>query len=153
MRQSTFTVFDEFLPKNTISTLPVYTGAQFNIQLGRSNQLGVHIVADNLTLDTATSRSLYCFVDHSADGRSWMQRSNQANTYNTADADLQLVLGTSGTVVQQMWSDAAQGKSTNAGTGAQSSTGPLLGFVRLKLFFDSAAGAGHVRMNITQRDQ
>lgn len=151
MRHSTFTVFDEFLPKGTISTAPVYTGAQFNTQLGRNNQLAVHIVADNLTLDTSTPRNLLCYVEHSADGRLWMQRSNQANTYASSDADLALAMATNAKTIQQMWSDAAQGKSTNNGT-AQAA-GPLLGFVRLKLFFDDSGVAGHVRVNVTQRDQ
>ncbi|HEY4120102.1 MAG TPA: hypothetical protein VGM56_19695 [Byssovorax sp.] len=154
MRQSTHVIFDEFIPKSTTTTTPVYTGAQHNAQLGRHNQLGVHAVIDNLTPNTSgTTRNLLCYLEVSNDGRNWIQRSNQESTGGTpasTDAELLLSFGSSDTTVQRYWSDACEGKSIQ--NGSPTITGPLLGFVRVRMFFDDATVAGHLRLTVVQRD-
>jgi hypothetical protein len=150
MRQSTHVIFDEFIPKSTTTTTPVYTGAQHNAQLGRHNQLGIHAVLDNLTAISSQTH-LLCFIEVSNDGRNWIQRSNQGTSNASSDADLILAFGTSDSTVQRYWSDACEGKSHING-GSESIDGPLLGFVRVRMYFDDAGVAGHLRLSVVQRD-
>jgi hypothetical protein len=156
MRESTFIVLDEFLPKGTTSGNAVFTGSQFNTQLGKSNQIGIHAVFDNITAD-ASPRSLCIFIAESADGRNWTQRSNPGNTgnggnYTATDADLIIPIAP-GAVgpLQAIFSDACQGASK--GSTSANTNGPLLGLVRLQCFFDNANTAGHLRISVTQRDR
>jgi hypothetical protein len=155
-RESTFVAFDEYLPKSTNGVAnSVFTGTQFNTQLGRSNQIAIHAVFDNITPGGA-ARNLYIFIDQSNDGRNWIQRSNPnaATPYNAGDQDMVIPIATTATgPLQALFSDACQtvskGNNSTANIG-----GPLLGLVRLRIFFDGTGDvAGHLRISITQRDR
>jgi hypothetical protein len=155
-RESTFVVFDEYLPKTTNGVAnSVFTGTQFNTQLGRSNQIAVHAVFDNIT-PGAAARNLYCYLDVSNDGRNWIQRSNPTKAggaYAAGDADITIAIATTDTgPLQGVFSDVCQGISRQAGS--STFTGPLLGLVRLRCFFDGTGDvAGHLRISVTQRDR
>lgn len=157
MRESTFVALDEYLPAGTNgASNAIFTGAQFNVQLAKYNSLSVHAVFDNITTPgTGGPFYLYGFCEESNDGRSWMQRSNPVGSFAQADADLaiKIVSGATGPL-QAIWSDAAYGVSRNLdSTTLYSATGPLLGFVRFRIFFDNAGVAGHLRLSVCQRDR
>jgi hypothetical protein len=154
MRNTTFVTMDEYLVKQATAdySSSVFTGAQFNTQLGRLNQYAVHAVLDNITTD-ATPRKLLGFIDHSNDGRLWVQRSNPNGTaYQSSDADLVINIPASASItgpVHSACSDACLGASFNGSSNNRS--GPLLGFVRLRFFFDNTVAGGHLRVTVTQR--
>jgi len=155
-REHTFVVFDEYLPKSVNgSANAIFTGSQFNAQMGRANQIGIHAVLDNLTVDTSANRNLFIFIEESNDGRNWIERANPANDYNTNNADMTLAVPiTAVAPIQMLFTDACQGLSK--GASANFTTGPLLGLVRLRIFFDGAGTngpAGHLRIHVTQRDR
>ncbi|HEY2848517.1 MAG TPA: hypothetical protein VGI97_01470 [Gemmatimonadaceae bacterium] len=146
MRTANLVAFDDFIPKGTAGKdVAVYSPSNFNTQLGRHDMVGVQLVMDTITPDTA-SRSFYLFWEVSNDGRLWVQRSNQANSFADGDQEIKLTVSTSAVFLQAMWSDACQGKNT---------AGPLLPFARFRMFFDSAGtgAAAHVRVSVTQRDR
>lgn len=153
MRESTFVVLEEYLPKqgSAGSAGSVFSGAQFNVQLAKHNSLAVHAVFDNITPGSIT-RNLYIYTDESNDGRNWIQRSNPGNTYVSSDADLAIAIATTAVgPLQAVWSDAGYGVSK--GGGNTYNTGPLLAFVRFRCFFDATDVAGHLRLTVCQRDR
>jgi hypothetical protein len=150
LKKQNFVVFDEFVPLGTTSTKPAYTGAQHDAQLGLHDRIAIYAMIDNLTVN-ATGK--FClFVEESADGKTWLQRTRADAPNGVVDANIALTL-TSGstTFAEGAWSDACLGLSK--GTGTLNCNGPLLGFVRFKMFFDQNNNAGHVRVCVTQRDK
>jgi hypothetical protein len=150
VRKTTWVVFDEYVPAGTISSKPVYTGDEHHARLGLHDRLALHALIDNLTVNTTGNFSI--FVEESADGKTWIQRNHPDTPNVPIDAQISFSL-TSGatTFAQGAWSDACLGVSK--GTGTSNCNGPLLGFVRLKMFFDANNNAGHVRVCVTQRDK
>ncbi|HEY2848518.1 MAG TPA: hypothetical protein VGI97_01475 [Gemmatimonadaceae bacterium] len=89
--RGTMEVFNDYVPTSTgTAASAVFTGAQHNATLGRHNGLGVHVVIDTLTI--GTSGSMLLFIDHSADGKNWIQRSKTDNSYTSTDADISITL-------------------------------------------------------------
>jgi len=146
MRQQSFTLFDEYLPASATT----YTSTDFNTRLGAFDEIVLHTVADNMS----TTGRLDIFVEHSGDGRNWMQRNSMAlgsgAISTTGDISLDL---SSGGFVQLLWADAAATSSGNVRyTGTTNPTSmsnmPLLPFVRLRLTTGSGSGA-HVKIHAT----
>jgi hypothetical protein len=134
MRHANHLVFDEFIPKETEGTNPVHTGTQHNAQLARFSQLGIQVVADN----SSGSGALKLQIEESCDGRNWLPR-NPGTPQISTDAM------NSAPTVTDAWASAFQGQGMVEG--------PLLGFVRFKIFFDNATTSAHVKVYVTQRGQ
>jgi hypothetical protein len=142
MRQQVLTCFDEFIPAGAS---PVYTSAQFNSALGANDQLSIHAVLDNITLGTTPLFNL--FIEHSADGRNWIQRNDQSAS-PTAPGDISIAL--TGTFHQKMYADSGYGTmpitTPWSGSGA-----PLLPFVRFRLVVGSGTTSAHVKVHAATR--
>jgi len=132
MRRMNITVFDEFLTGVVAGTTPAVTTSQeLNARLGQFDQLGLFAVVDN----TASTAGLFAFIEHSGDGRNWIQKNaiweiegtnNTKNGWFTAN------------VTTPLW-------------GFDPGTNPTLGFARIRVYF-SASLSAHVRIHVTGRD-
>src|SRR5262249_44640297 len=126
-RHANWLVFDDFVPTGTDGTTEaktMYTGAQHNAQLGKHSSIALHAVADNVTTSTGYLR---IDVFHSADGRIWMQRAGGTPDLRVPSSG---ALSTSQPNTN-FYADACMGGTT--------ATGPLLGFVRFKIYFSDAS--------------
>jgi hypothetical protein len=133
MRHANFLIYDEFIPKGTdgSGTNYVVTGTQHNSQLGRLSSLAIQIVVDNTTGSSGTFKLQ---VQASCDGRNWLNRGSEITT-GTMSSMAPIVAA---------WADACDGSTFD--------TGPLLGFVRFKMWFtDAANSSAHVKVYVTQR--
>ncbi|HEY4120101.1 MAG TPA: hypothetical protein VGM56_19690 [Byssovorax sp.] len=136
-------IFDELLPTGSDYAKPKFTSIAFNKALAAQNRLELSVRVDDV-VGPDTTMFLYVFVETSADGRRWIQRSNQTNIFDTDDADITVASAASYSTVAY-WSDACVGQSKFNGF-FPTSAGPLLSYVRLRLFFDAVDWAAHVRV-------
>jgi hypothetical protein len=123
------TIFDEYLPVTALSaSSAVTTSSKLNSTLGQYDQCSFQIVADSLVV---TPLTVTVMLQHSADGRNWLDRSSVV---------LSIPLAVS----------PATGGSDQK-TLADAGNTPLLGYVRLAFWLGTAATA-HVRVTATLRD-
>jgi hypothetical protein len=159
MRQNALTVFDEFVPVGATT----YTPTSLNPTLGGQDQLALHAVIDNVTASTG---NIDIFVEHSGDGRSWIQRNAMILGTNAASTvgDIDVTVSSANSSYNLFWADdgcgvGVSGGTLNGSTGAvkyaaatanKDTTGtPFLAFVRLRVV---ATGTGcHVKIFATLR--
>jgi hypothetical protein len=141
-------VIDERVPQGTNSAaVGLLTSIAYNASLGRYNGLSIEATFDDIRAASGDSH-MFMYVEHSSDGTWWLQRSNQNNTYASSDADIALLIkgsspGPASVLVRGSWCDAANGARNK---------GPLLAYVRLRVFTDATALEGHVRVFATSHD-
>jgi hypothetical protein len=114
--------FDDVIHSNTA----VYTTAELNDFLAKVDKLALMAVTDQVTGVT----NLTVQIEHSADGRNWVNKNGTAEIPATA-------ISTTATTVL---------------TGSDSGSSPSLGFVRLKLTLSLAGAIAHVKLYVTGRD-
>jgi hypothetical protein len=161
MRQNALTVFDEFVPPSATT----YTPTSLNPTLGGQDQLGLQAVIDNVT----GTGGVDIFVEHSGDGRSWIQRNCMAlgNTPNAAATvgDIEVNPTVTGGSYNLFWADDGVGvnaiSSLNGSTGLvkfvpatstyKDTTGtPFLAFVRLRIVTGTSTSC-HIKIFATLR--
>lgn len=118
--------------------LTIYTGAQHNAALGRHSTIGLHAIVDNV--GGTTIGALQCWIEESCDGRSWIAR-------NGSTVDLRVPA--SGALVTTA---SNQNAMADACQGATLASGPLLGFVRIRMYFTNNTTSAHVKLYCTQHD-
>jgi hypothetical protein len=128
MRQFNRLVYDDTLAGST--TVTIYTKPELDELLGSVDQLGLHLIADNLS--GGGTASLTGRIQHSADQLNF--------DFKNGTAEI-----SSGTL------------STNTSTskiGGDGGATPSLGFVRIEIKFTiTAAGSVHVKLWATGRNQ
>ena len=126
MKRFTALVFDETIH----TTTPVYTSNAHNDVLGSADKLCIQAVVDEVA--NITSPTLTVAIEHSADGRFWIQK----NTPPEIDAASTPTGGTTPLV------------------GSDQGGVPSLCLVRLRLTLGGTGGtpAAHVRVHVTGRD-
>jgi hypothetical protein len=139
MRHANHLVFDDFMPQGTTHTAPYYTGTQHNAQLGRHSMIAIQAVAD--TVGGTPLGTLRVALEHSADGRNWIQRKGSTG----GDFDLETATLQATTTATAVWCDDFRGNTTP--------TGPILGFVRFRIYFSNGTTQAHVKLYVTQRDR
>src|SRR5437867_11059040 len=80
-------VYDEFVP-TAVAATPVYSPATANDILGRADQLTWQVVGDNLNASWTGAVTLTVRLQHSADGRNWLDHSGAVATrpaYNVSE--------------------------------------------------------------------
>lgn len=138
MRHSHHLVFDEVIPGAAVA----YTGAQHNDGLGRHDQIAIAVVIDNVSSGSST---FDLWIEHSPDGRNWLQRNdtsqtNNPTTYTAGQGDITTGATLSiNTTYLKTFTDACQGKQT---------LGPLLPYVRFAL---KPSSQSHVKVYATLR--
>jgi hypothetical protein len=126
----------------------VYTSATFNQRLATHNQIGFQVVIDNVT----GKPSFDLWVEHSPDGRIWLQHSDMNQTFppaataGTGDISFASPSLTASSTYTRMYSNAVLGLGKFA-TGA---SGPLLSNVRLSMQLSS--GEAHVKVYAVLRN-
>lgn len=141
MRRDNFLAFDEVISASGGAAL-VYTSATFNERLAANNQIGFQVVID----DVAGTPAFDVWVEHSPDGRTWLQYSDTSQTFpppaNPGSGDISFSGGslTSNTTYTRMYSNAVLGLSKVGASG----NGPLLSHVRLSMKLST--GEAHVKV-------
>lgn len=138
MRRQTLLVFDDYVA----SGLNVRTSSAFHEILGRSDQLSIHAIVDNIVANGTNTVKFDAWIEHCADGINWVQRSTNLTTAGNGDIAMTWAPA-SISDRHKMWSDAAVNTFS-------SNVGPLLPYVRVRLLF--TAGAGHIAVHATLRD-
>jgi hypothetical protein len=134
MRRRNELIFDELT--GATSAAPAYTSDKFSLMLGEFDQLAIHVVIDKLSASVASNFEL--FIEHSADGRTWLAKNAPATP-----GDVQIAVALVNTTYFGWGSDP--GSLVAIPT-------PFLGHVRLRMYFTVAVTA-HVKVYVTQRDQ
>jgi hypothetical protein len=127
-----------------------YTSAAFNDALAQHDMIAVMAVVDNVS---AASTTFDLYVQHSCDGRNWLQRSdanqNTPPTESSGFGDITRAgMGLNATYAV-MYSDAAW-SITKQGGGGGSGGGPTLGYVRFAMKI--VTGFAHVKVYAVLRD-
>ena len=131
MRRRVIRAFDDYIAPGAT----VMSSNALNEILGEGDQLSLHAIIDNIIV----AGTFDCFLEHSSDGRNWIQRNGAASTAGNGDISVATISVGSG--YSKMWSDGAIG-TTNA-------TGPILPFVRLRI--QLGAGSAHVAVHASLR--
>jgi hypothetical protein len=146
MRQAELLVFNDIIYTGTTA----YTIATFNDALADHDMMAVMAVIDNVS---TTSVGFDLFVEHSCDGRNWLQRNDMGQssppTGSAGAGDITLNAMNPNLTYARMFSDAAWGL-TKVGVAAGGAGGPLLGYVRFAMKL--TAGFGHVKLYAVLRD-
>jgi len=127
MRRMNITVFDEFLTNVNGNANRVFTSQELNSRLGQFDQLGIFVVADQVS----ASAILSIQIEHSGDGRNWV----------TKNANAEITAGTNNIIISvttPLW-------------GSDAGTNPSLAFVRLGIWFNANMSA-HLRIHVVGRD-
>jgi hypothetical protein len=147
MRRDHLLTFDEMISA-AAGPAQVYTAASFNQRLAMHNQIGFQVVIDNVT----GSPAFDLWVEHSPDGRIWLQHSDTAQTFpppataGTGDISFATASLAAGNTYTRMYSNAVLGIG-KVGTAA---SGPLLSNVRLSMKLST--GAAHVKVYAVLRN-
>jgi hypothetical protein len=139
-----YTIFDEFVPVGSTSAASTFTSVSYHETLASDDALQLTVRIDDVLQPTAAS-ALCVFVETSCDGRRWLQRADQTNTFDSSDAELMIPIGTSTASGQTSWSDSCKGVSRATSTTTEA-MGPLLAFARLRIFFTTDDVGAHVRV-------
>jgi hypothetical protein len=134
MRRRNELVFDEVI--NATSLTPAFTSDKYDAILGQFDQLAIFVLIDEVS---ASNAGFSLYIDHSADGRQWIQGKNNS-------PDVQITVGNLSTTATNVAWGSDPGTLVNPPT-------PLLGFVRLRMYFFNVAVTAHVKVYVTQRDQ
>jgi hypothetical protein len=157
MRKDTLTLFDEYVPSSAGGyATSFFSALEQNDALGQFNALELYVKVDNVPLTAATG-NLLVFVEHSCDGRRWICRGDGTQTgdstvFTSAIADMVVFVDAGSQVCAGSFSDACRGQSLVPYLGT-AITGPLLTYVRLRMFFDTTGVEGHVRVDAARRDR
>jgi hypothetical protein len=147
MRQAELLVFNDIIYAGTIDC----TIATFNDVLAQHDMIAVMAVIDNVST-TAVGFDLY--VQHSCDGRNWLQRSSAGQsfppTYPSSFGDLTFASMNPNTTYARVYSDAAWGITKCGASTGVGGGGPMLGHVRLAM--QLTAGFAHVKLYAVLRD-
>lgn len=128
MRRFSQLVFDDTIAGS--SNVVVYTRPELNDLLGANDQLGLQLVADNLS--GGGTASITTRIMHSADQLNW--------DYKNGTAEI-----STGTL---------SSNATTSKIGGDGGASPSLGFVRLEIKFTiTVAGSVHVKVWATARNQ
>lgn len=130
MRRRYGTVLDEYLV-GASNTTPSWTTQELDIPLAAFDQLALHAVVDHVD---AAGGTLNVQVYHSADGVNFAPKTGSPEVS---------VASLSASATNQSWGYADTGPPTGK---------PLLGMVRLRIWFSGTTARGHVRIHATQRD-
>jgi hypothetical protein len=130
MRHFNATVFDEFVP-SALATSPVYTSADLNTRLAQYDQIALQLIIDNFTVSTTVTIDF----QHSADGRNWISKPNQAGLFNNLGTPSNAITAPGPTI---LWT------YDNGGT-------PSLGLMRIA-FSTAIAAPLHLKLHVTARD-
>jgi hypothetical protein len=145
MIQAELLVFNDIIYPGATS----YTSATFNDALAQHDMISVMAVIDNVSV-ASTTFDLY--VQHSCDGRNWLQRSdpNQSAppTEISSLGDITRAGMGINTTYTGMYSDAAWSITKQGTVGAGG--GPTLGYVRFALKI--VTGSAHVKVYAVLRD-
>jgi hypothetical protein len=147
MRRDYFLAFDEVISAAG-GAAQVYTAATLDQRLAAQDQIGFQVVIDNVS----GSPSFDLWVEHSPDGRTWLQHTDLAQTFPPTETagkgDITFSSGSlaSGTTYSRMYSNAVLGLS-KVGSGGY---GPLLSNVRLSMKLST--GEAHVKVYATLRN-
>lgn len=146
MRQAELLVFNDIIYTGTIA----YTIATFNDMLAQHDMIAVMAVIDNVS---TTAVGFDLFIEHSCDGRNWLQRSETAQSFPPTESagtgDITLASMGPNSTYARMYSDAAW-SLTRIGVSAGGAGGPTLGYVRLAMKL--TAGFAHVKLYAVLRD-
>jgi len=146
MRQAELLAFNDIIYTGTTA----YTIATFNDALASHDMIAVMAVIDNVS---TTAVGFDLFVEHSSDGRNWLQRNdtNQAfpATESAGAGDITFASMNPNTTYARMYSDSAW-SLTKVGVPGGGTGGPLLGYVRLAM--KVTAGFAHVKLYAVLRD-
>ncbi|HVY46097.1 MAG TPA: hypothetical protein VHB21_09470 [Minicystis sp.] len=138
MRKKTLCAFEDYLPAG----LRAHTSEALAEILGQGDQLALHAAIDNIVPAGTNTVKFDVFVEHCADGCSWVQRKSGATTVGNGDISLSWApAAVADTHV--MWSDACMVAGTP-------DVGPLLPYVRLRV--QVTAASAHVTIHATLRD-
>jgi len=147
MRRDHLLAFDEVISAAG-GAAQVYTAATLNQRLAAHNQIGFQVVIDNVS----GTPSFDLWVEHSPDGRIWLQHSDLSQTFppteSAGSGDISFGAGSlaANTTYTRMYSNVVLGLS-KVGTGAY---GPLLSNVRLSMKLST--GEAHVKVYVVLRD-
>lgn len=122
MRMLNTLAFDEYVQPTATA---FYTPASQNDNLGRYDQLGLQVITDNAN----AAGSITAQIEHSADGRNWINKNGTAEVNGATVATGQ----------------------TNVAAGSDTGSSPSLGFVRVRVQLTTTASA-HVKIWVTGRD-
>jgi hypothetical protein len=151
VRHHVTVVFDDYVPATTSPT-QFYTSNEWNSLLGRFDQFAIFCLVDN---NSAGAFDLW--VDHSGDGRNWLQRNdktqNQPSLYTVGTGDITWATLSATSPNYRAFSDSIFGLTFAGSSGVyngQAAIGPILPYVRLNMRFAASVG-GHVRVTFTGR--
>jgi hypothetical protein len=140
-------------------TAAVYTSAALNDRLGQSDPVAICVVLDNAS---GTVSTFDLFIEHSSDGRNWLQMNDIVQTSpppeTTGYGDINVGSIAAGTTLTKMYSDPRMGGITalaNANVSGRSTGqwfGPLLAYVRFGMKLSGTSPSLHVKVYVTQRD-
>jgi hypothetical protein len=149
MRRDQFLAFDEIISAAGAAAV-VYTSATLNQRLAAHNQIAFQVVIDNV----ASTPAFDLWVEHSPDGRNWLQHNDLNQTFPPAasggSGDISYNSGSlvANTTYTRMYSNAVFG-TTKVGT-PSSIYGPLLSHVRLSMRLST--GEAHVKVYAVLRN-
>ncbi|MFO0759492.1 MAG: hypothetical protein U0359_23575 [Byssovorax sp.] len=147
MRPAEILVFNDIIYTNTTA----YTSASFNNVLAQHGMFAIMAVIDNVS---AANVGFDLFVEHSCDGRNWLQRNDPSQTFpppngpTTGDIMFNASLNMN-TTYARVYSDTAW-NVTKIGASLGNSGGPILGYTRFAMKL--SAGFAHVKVYAVLRD-